>query len=305
MTIPDFQTMMRPILEVHAFGGDVDRKTLRDAVAEKFSLTEEERSELLPSGGQRRFDNRIAWALTHLTHADLLERPARGVTRITERGSKVLHDNPSRVDMAVLRAFPEYREFRRGSDADESDATPSDTTASTPEETLEEAFTTLTDTLAQDLRDKLADGSPEFFEQVVVDVLVAMGYGGSRAAAGKRLGKTGDAGIDGVIREDALGLDAIYLQAKRWDPSRTVGRPDIQAFVGALHGVRASKGVFITTAKYSSEAKDYAENVTPRVVLIDGQELAHLMIEHGVGVSTRRRYELKRIDEDYFFEADA
>lgn len=306
MAIPDFQTLMRPIVELHASGEDFDRGPLRDALADLFELTQDEREELLPSGRQRRFDNRVAWALTHLYHAGLLERPRRGVTRITDRGRQVLDEHSDRIDMSVLNNFAEYREFRSGGTSDDE---PDDRGApigddATPEEVLEAAHQTLTDALAQELRDKLVDSDPAFFEQVVVDVLVAMGYGGSHRDAGQRLGRTGDAGIDGVIREDALGLDAIYLQAKRWDPSRTVGRPEIQGFVGALHGARASKGVFLTTARFSRDAIDYAESVTPRVVLIDGRELAHLMIEHGVGVTTRRRYELRRIDEDYFLEGD-
>lgn len=307
MAIPDFQTLMRPILELHETGEDVERSPLREALAERFELTDAERSELLPSGRRRRFDNRVAWALTHLYHADLLERPRRGVTRITERGRQVLDEQPERIDIGVLRTFEEYREFRSGgSDDDDDGSAPSRADdEATPEEALEAAHQTLTDALAQELRNKLVESDPTFFEQVVVDVLVAMGYGGSHKEAGQRLGQTGDAGIDGVIREDALGLDAIYLQAKRWDPSRAVGRPDVQGFVGALHGARASKGVFLTTARFSREAVQYADTVTPRVVLIDGKQLAHLMIEHNVGVTTRRQYELKRIDEDYFLEGDA
>jgi restriction system protein len=233
VAIPDFQTVMRPILDYHVRdGGTVtDRTAMRDAIADQFGLTDDERNEVLPSGRQRRFDNRVGWALTHLSKGGLLDRPQRGVTTITDRGRKVLEDNPETVDMRVLQEFEEYREFHRGSnDSEDSDESPAvtrmagESTGDTPEETLEAAFTVLTDALASSLRDKLAATSPEFFEQVVVDVLVAMGYGGSRREAGQRLGRSGDEGIDGVIREDALGLDAIYLQAKRWDPSRAVGR---------------------------------------------------------------------------------
>lgn len=300
--------LMRPILEVHADGEPSKRSPLRDALAERFELTQAEREERIPSG-QRRFDNRIAWALTHLVHAELLERPQRGVTRITQRGRQVLTEHPDRVDMGVLDQFEEYRRFRSGSDDDGSEvatttATP-DTGDATPEEILESAFATLNSALASELQDKLVDASPEFFEQVVVDTLIAMGYGGSRQEAGQRLGQSGDGGIDGVIREDELGLDAIYLQAKRWDPSRPVGRPDVQGFVGALQGAKASKGVFITTSRFSKGAVEYAEQVTPRVVLIDGRRLAQLMIGHGVGVTSRQHYDLKRIDEDYFLEGES
>ena len=305
MAIPDFQSLMRPIVELHADGGEVERAPLREALAAKFELTEDERAELLPSGRQKRFDNRVAWALSHLAQAGLLQRPRRGTTRITDRGRRVLSEHPDRIDMGVLATFEEYREFRsRTTEVEDTPATVPTSDLATPEETLEAAHQQLTEALAQDLRDKLVQSDPTFFEQVVVDVLVAMGYGGSHKEAGERLGQTGDAGIDGVIREDALGLDAIYLQAKRWDPSRTVGRPEIQGFVGALHGVRASKGVFLTTARFSREAIEYADGVSPRVVLIDGRRLALLMIEHDVGVATRRRYELKRLDEDYFLEGD-
>lgn len=308
VAIPDFQTLMRPILEHHEDGADHERAPLRNALADRFNLTGQERAELLPSGRQRRFDNRLAWALTYLVHAGLLERPKRGVTRLTGRGPQVLAAYPDRVDMTVLEQFEDYRQFRGGTYETEEEPTPTieatDTGGGTPEETLEASFAVLNDALAKELQDKLTQSSPQFFEQVVVDVLVAMGYGGTRREAGERLGQSGDAGIDGVIREDTLGLDAIYLQAKRWDPSRPVGRPDVQGFVGALHGVRASKGVFITTSRFTVDAHDYAESVTPRVVLVDGRQLAHLMIQHGVGVTTRQQYELKRVDEDYFLEGD-
>jgi restriction system protein len=306
--IPDFQALMRPILVLHQDGQPYRRAPLVRALADSFELTDADREQLLPSGRQRRFDNRVAWALTHLVHAGLLVRPRRGVTVITARGRQVIAQHPDRVDMGVLAGFEEYRQFRDGShDTSIEPATSSATVAAgddTPEEILENAFAALTGALANDLRDKLSEISPTYFEQVVVDVLVAMGFGGSRREAGERLGETGDEGIDGVIREDALGLDAIYLQAKRWAPTRAVGRPEVQAFVGALQGARASKGVFITTSRFTTEATSYAEQVTPRVVLIDGTELALLMIDHDVGVTIRQRYDLKRVDEDYFAEGE-
>jgi restriction system protein len=305
LTIPDFQTAMRPLLEAHEEQVEWARGPLLDWLADRFELTDGDRQEPLPSGRQRRFDNRIAWATTHLFQAGLLERPRRGVTRITDRGRQVLRDHPERVDMSVLNHFDDYREFRqRSRDEDDTDQT-TDTSQgptldATPEETIEAAFEQIEAALGDELLQRLVEASPTFFEQVVVDLLLAMGYGGSRKDAGQRLGQSGDMGIDGVIREDVLGLDAVYLQAKRWEPHRTVGRPDVQGFVGALHGARASKGVFITTAKFSREARDYADSVTPRVVLIGGARLAQLMITHGVGVTTRQRYELKRLDVDYF-----
>lgn len=302
--IPDFQTLMRPLLEAHERQQEWERAPLRDWLADWFDLTEDERADMLPSGRQRRFDNRVAWATTHLYQAGLLERPRRGVTRLTERGRQVLCDHADRVDMSVLNAFDDYREFRKRSrdddTADEPAALPAATTDETPEETIEAAFEQIEAALGDEVLQRLVEGSPAFFEQVVVDLLLAMGYGGSRKDAGQRLGQTGDMGVDGVVREDVLGLDAIYLQAKRWDPDRTVGRPDVQGFVGALHGARASKGVFITTAKFSREARDYADAVVPRVVLIGGTRLAQLMIKHDVGVTVRQHYALKRIDVDYF-----
>lgn len=312
MAIPDFQTLMRPILAAHKERTEWERGPLRERLADEFSLTSDERGEMLPSGRQRRFDNRVAWSTTHLFQAGLLDRPRRGVTRLTDRGRDVLARNADRVDMVVLNDFEDYRNFRHRSrdDSDTDDhaesqpATAVLSTPDTPEETIEAAFEQLNASLGQSLLKHLTEGSPEFFEQVVVDLLLAMGYGGSRREAGEHLGQTGDMGVDGVIREDILGLDAIYLQAKRWDPSRTVGRPEVQGFVGALHGVRASKGVFLTTSRFTREAREYAASVSPRVVLIGGRELADLMITHGVGVSIRQSYELKRIDADYF-EGDA
>lgn len=304
MTIPDFQTLMLPMLRLHGDAEPRSRSTLKRDLGEFFELTPEDREELLPSGRQRRFDNRIAWAVSYLAHAGILDRPKRGHTVLTERGGDVLRDPPDRIDIGYLERFPEFVEFRYGG-SDAKDAAPRDAAATageTPEEQLEEAHAALNATLAEELLEKLLAGSPDFFEQVVVDVLVAMGYGGSHREAGERLGQSGDGGIDGVIREDALGLDAIYLQAKKWATDRAVGRPDIQAFVGALQGERASKGVFITTSRFSRDADEYAATVSPRVVLVDGHQLARLMIDHGVGVTTRQTYAVKRIDEDYFLD---
>jgi restriction system protein len=304
MPIPDFQTLMLPVLEVHADGEDWVRAPLRDALAARFDLTADERAEMLPSGNQRRFDNRLAWTLTHLAQAGLLVRPARGVTRITDRGRAVLAEHRDRVDMGVLNDFEEYRAFRSaGSRSPSNGDRPAVTVDDTPEEAIEAAHQQLTAALADDLLDKMLQAEPDFFEQLVVDVLVAMGYGGSKTDAGQRLGRSGDGGLDGVIREDRLGLDVIYVQAKRWDPSRPVGRPDVQAFAGALQGARASKGVFITTTTFSRQAQDFADSLAVRLILVDGVELARLMIEHGVGVTVRQTYELKRVDEDYFAAA--
>ncbi len=267
----------------------------------EFSVSPEEAEELLPSGTQRRFDNRIAWALSHMVQAGLLTRPSRGVTKITGTGKELLSRHSGPIDISVLNQYPDYVAFRQGSNVTESAAASDPTsTEQTPEETIESAFGALNESLAGELLDRLLQTSPEQFEQIVVDVLVAMGYGGTRREAGQRLGRSGDGGIDGAIREDSLGLDVIYLQAKRWSLDRNVSRPDVQAFVGALEGARARKGVFLTTTRFTNEAREYANSVSVRVVLIDGHELTRLMIQHDVGVATRYTYPVKKLSEEFF-----
>jgi restriction system protein len=267
----------------------------------EFNVSAEEAEELLPSGTQRRLDNRIAWALSHMVQAGLLTRPRRGVTEITKTGKELLSRHSGPIDISVLNQYPDYVAFRQGSNGIESAATTDSTpTDQTPEEAIESAFGALNESLAGDLLDRLLQTSPEQFEQIVVDVLVAMGYGGTRRDAGQRLGRSGDGGIDGAIREDSLGLDVIYLQAKRWSLDRNVSRPDVQAFVGALEGARARKGVFLTTTRFTNEAREYANSVSVRVVLIDGHELTRLMIQHDVGVTTRYTYPVKKLSEEFF-----
>lgn len=316
MTIPDFQSVMRPLLAILADGEEKTVQTIRDTLARQFELTEEELEERLPSGRDRIYRNRVGWALTHLKGASVIESPRRGVYRITNRGRRVLADTPEteRVDLRTLSAFEEYRQFR--SQNGSADATTSATSgpgtatgepdtvsAGTPTERIEAAWGELRAALAADLLDRVREQPPEFFEQVVLDVLQAMGYGGSRGDSAERLGRSGDGGVDGVIREDKLGLDLIYVQAKRW--ADTVGRPHIQQFVGALDGQRASKGVFITTSTFSRDAFEYADAVNPRVILIDGKQLAELMIDHDVGVSVEMTYRIRRVDLDYFGVEDA
>ena len=312
MAIPDFQSIMRPLLAVLADGQDKSVKTIRDTLAQQFGLTEEELEERLPSGRDRTYRNRVGWALTHLKGALVIESPRRGVYRITERGRRVLTETPEteRVDLRTLSAFEEYRRFRSqessgddGASAGTAGTTPDATSAGTPTERIEAASRELRAALAVDVLDRVREQSPEFFEQVVLDVLQAMGYGGSRENSAERLGRSGDGGVDGVIREDKLGLDLIYVQAKRW--TNTVGRPDIQQFVGALNGQRAHKGVFIATSTFSREAIEYADAVNPRVILVDGRQLAELMIDHDVGVSIETIYRIRRVDLDYFGVEDA
>lgn len=305
MAVPDFQTLMRPLLVALQDGHDHRIAAIRAELAEYFALSQTDVDGLIPSGRVTTFQNRVGWAATYLYRTKLISRPKRAVYRITDRGRQVLEQNPDRVDLKVLSQFKEFEEFRQAKSTSASgDEVPTGTGGDdqTPEERIDSAHRELRSALAAELLDRVLDQSPEFFEQLVLDVLHAMGYGGSRDDAAERLGQSGDEGVDGVIREDRLGLDLIYVQAKRW--KNPVGRPEIQKFFGALHGQRATKGVFITTSSFSKEAGDYAEGVTPRVILVDGKELAQLMIEHAVGVTASRVYELKRLDLDYFVSED-
>jgi len=305
MPIPDYQTLMLPLLR---FAGDSNDHTTREAVevlATEFQLTPAERSELLASGQQAIFNNRVGWANSYLKKAGLLESPRRGALRITARGKQILSDNPTRIDVKYLERFPEFIEFRDASRNNRDKATTESvavTTEQTPEEALELAHQSIRVGLAQDILSRILSCSPTFFERLVVELLVKMGYGGSRRDAGERIGQSGDGGIDGIIKEDRLGLDTIYIQAKRWQGS--VGRPEIQKFVGALQGQRAKKGVFITTSSYTAEAIDYASRIDTKVVLIDGKLLANLMMDFDVGVSVSASYIVKRIDSDYFEEGE-
>jgi len=303
MPIPDFQSCMLPLLKHLSDGAE---HTLRDAeehLAVHFKLTPTERAELLPSGRQGVFKNRIGWAHTYLKKAALIESPKRGVFKITDRGTKTLLSSPSKIDIRFLEQFPEFLDFRDSTKSPNGAESQSDLPQSrtTPEESIELAHQSLRDQLAAELLTRILGCSPMFFEQLVVELLVKMGYGGSRRDAGERIGQTGDGGIDGIIKEDRLGLDTIFIQAKRWQGS--VGRPDIQKFVGALQGQRAKKGVFITTSNYTNEAVDYASRIDTKVVLIDGRQLAALMIDFDVGVAPAATFVVKRIDSDYFEES--
>ena len=303
MAIPDYQSLMLPLLR---YAGDGQEHRFRDAVenlALEFQLSADERSELLPSGTAPLFDNRVGWARTYLKQAGLVESPKRGVLRITERGMGVLQTSPPRIDAKFLDQFEALREFRskRSDDTASPQVVPQQEVGSdvnTPEDQLAIAYRRLRQSLEADLLGQVKASAPAFFERLVIDLLVAMGYGGSRQDAGRAIGKSGDGGIDGIIKEDKLGLDVIYVQAKRWES--TVGRPEVQKFAGALQGHRASKGVFITTSTYSKEALDYVGVINSQIILVDGQQLATLMIDHNAGVSTVGMYELKKIDTDYF-----
>jgi len=303
MAIPDYQTCMLPFLRFLADGQEHSLRDAEEALAEHFQLNPAERAELLPSGQQGIFKNRIGWARTYLKKAGLLEAPKRGVFRISDRGLQALASNPGRIDGKYLEQFPEFIAFReapRPATATATEVPESTSTAATPEEAIEAAHQGLRAQLGQELLARILACSPSFFEQLVVELLVKMGYGGSRRDAGERIGQTGDGGIDGIIKEDRLGLDTLYIQAKRWQG--TVGRPEIQKFVGALQGYRARKGVFITTSSYTADATDYVSRIDTKVVLIDGQQLANLMIDFDVGVSVSASYIVKRVDSDYFEE---
>jgi restriction system protein len=299
VAVPDFQSVMHPLLGILRDNNDHSIKSIRDELAIHFSLDQEDIEERIPSGRVTTFQNRVGWAATYLYRAGLVQRPRRAVYRITERGHQVLAENPQRVDLGVLSQFDEFLEFRHTTGTQGNSAeTLTPTSDQTPEERIEDSYRELRSALAEELLERIHDQSSEFFEQLVLDVLHAIGYGGRREGAAERLGKSGDEGVDGMIREDRLGLDTVYVQAKKW--TGNVGRPEIQKFVGALQGQNATKGVFIATSSFSPDAVEYAGKVTPRIILVDGQELAQLMIENDVGVAIAQRYLLKRLDLDYF-----
>jgi restriction system protein len=303
MPIPDFQTLMRPLLLAHADGNEHLNRDLVAQLADQFELTEEERREMLPSGGARLFDNRIGWAKSHIMQAGLLTAPRRAISIITPLGQKALLDNTERIDLRVLQGYESYLEFRnrRKTDEESTPAIEQVEDSQTPEEILENAYLQVRRQIESDLLAQIMSSPPDFLERVVVDLVVRMGYGGSRKDAGKALGRSGDEGIDGIINEDPLGLDVIYLQAKRWEGS--VGRPEIQKFAGALQGQRAKKGIFITTSSFTAEAREFASRIETKIILIDGQLLAKLMFDHNVGVASASNYEVKKIDSDYFNDA--
>jgi restriction system protein len=307
--IPDYQSIMLPLLRLAGDGQEHLFRDAVDALAIEFGLTPSDRVELLPSKTQPVFNNRVGWARTYLVKAGVLESPRRGYFRITDRGTQLLKSVPPRLDTAFLREhYQEFRDFQ----AAKPDTGTSGTAATqgqsqegidvdvTPEESLENAYQNLRRAVESDILVRLQNCSSTFFERVVVQLLVAMGYGGTLRDAGAAIGRTGDEGIDGIIKEDRLGLDVVYVQAKKW--SGTVGRPDIQKFAGALQGQRARKGVFITTSSFSADARAFVAHIESKIVLIDGEQLAQFMFEHNVGVSPASTYEVKKIDADFFEE---
>lgn len=306
MAIPAFQDITLPLLRIVADGEERRLRDVVEAVAERFGLPEDERSRKLPSGQQSVIHNRVSWARSYMVKAGILGATRRGHFKLTDEERRLLQDPPDRIDVAFLREhYPAVREFiesTRNADEDTPLEQRQQPDGETPEESLERAHQHLRGQLAKELLAQVKEMSPEFFERLVVELLVKMGYGGTLRDAGQAVGHSGDGGIDGIIKEDRLGLDVIYVQAKRYD-DQPVSRPAIQAFVGALQGVRARKGIFITTSRFAQPAREYASHIDTRVILIDGEQLAEFMIDYGLGVSTVNTFEVKRVDSDYFTEA--
>lgn len=302
MAIPDYQTLMLPFLRLLEDGAEHRLPEISESLSLEFQLTEEERNELLPSGNQAIMRNRVGWARTYLKKAVLLDSPRRAVFQINDRGREVLADAPEKITARYLRRFEEFCEFQNITSSSD-DITPQDDIeeSQTPTEAIEEAFNTLNNDLAAQVLDAIKQNTPPFFEQLVVQLMQAMGYGGWSKESGQATQFTSDGGIDGIINEDPLGLETIYLQAKRYSDN-AIGRPDIQAFVGALEMRRARKGVFITTSRFSKEALEYISMIEKKVVLIDGKQLADLMIKHNLGVTVKQTYQVKDLDTDYFIE---
>jgi restriction system protein len=294
---------MLPLLKIGADGREHHIKAAIHQLAEQFRLTEGEIKELLPSGVDGVFDNRIGWARTYLKKAGVIEYPKRGYFQITDRDKSVLAQHPAKINVAFLRHYPEFLEFhapkKTGGGTSVDDVEISENGTETPEELLSSGYLKLRKQIEAEILARTKGCPPEFFERLVVKVLTTIGYGGSLADAGRAIGKSGDGGVDGVIKEDKLGLELLYIQAKRWD-NITVGRPEIQKFVGALYGKKAKKGIFITTSTFSKDAKEYADALESKVILIDGAQLAELMFDYGVGVATVNSYVVKRIDSDFF-----
>jgi restriction system protein len=304
MAIPDFQTLMLPLLKAAVIRNDEGKmQDLAEIISAQFKLSESDMEELLPSGRQTTFINRLQWAKTYLQKAGLIESSRRGYFRASERGKAVILENPDRIDMDYLNRFDEYKTWKELVPNDRTDASaPLVIGELNPEESIAKNFELLRRELSVEIIEKVHSFTPAFFERLIVDLLLAMGYGGGRAEMGRALGRSGDGGIDGVIKEDELGLDVVYVQAKRYAAETAVPTREVRDFVGSLEGHRASKGVFVTTSYFPTSAYEFVGRVSKRVILIDGPELSKLMIRHNVGVRVRDVYEIKKIDEDYFVE---
>jgi len=309
MTIPDYQTCMLPLLKLTAQKDELSIREAVDIIADQFNLTEQQKKELLPSGSQRVIANRIGWAKTYLLKAGLLSSPKRGIISSTAEGLKILAQQPEKITLELLSQYPSFQEFKGQTSTKEPLCSSRkerdlqiDETGETPDESLARIYGDCKSATLDELLDKILSCSFSFFEQLVVDLLLKLGYGGSREDAGMALGRSGDEGLDGVIKEDRLGLSVIYLQAKRWKSDSVVGRPEIQKFAGALLGKNAPKGIFITTSSFTREARDYASSLSSKIILIDGKELLDLMWEVDLGLHTTESYLLKKLDLDYLSE---
>lgn len=304
MPIPDFQRVMRPLLAAISDGVEHDLKEVKSKLIVHFSISDNELREKIPSGRAFLFDNRLGWANTYLKKAGLITSARRAYLQITPLGTNFLKEHPDEIKISDLNKIEQFREFHQVKAKEDTAVAATDSTEAeeerSPEEVIDEAFEVILNDLRSDLINTIKSCSPLFFEKLVVDLLIKMGYGGSRREAGTAIGKSGDGGIDGIINEDKLGLDSIYIQAKRWE--NTVPIKEIRDFAGSLLSKKARKGVFITTSDFPKSAYDFVNSIEPRIILIDGQKLASLMVEHGVGVSTKEIYEIKSLDSDYFEE---
>ena len=293
MSIPDYQSLMLPLLKLTKDEKEHSLKDATNVLAKEFNLSEVELAEMLPSARKTRFYDRVGWAGTYLRKAGLLVSPRRGWFQVTKRGLEVLKKPPEKITVNFLEQFDEFVQFRerREKTVENHEASENGGEPQTPEEAIELAYSRIRQSLADEILQTVKNCSPSFFEALVIDVLVKMGYGGTRKDAGKAIGKSGDGGIDGIINEDRLGLDVIYIQAKKWE--NPVGRPEIQKFAGALQGQRAKKGIFITTSTFTKEAQEFASRIESKITLIDGETLSQLMIDYNVGVNLVASYELK------------
>jgi len=304
MAIPDFQSFFYPFLKLSSDRQEHSLKDVREYMTDFFSLTEEDKSEKVPSGTQSKFNNRIYWTKSYFIKAKLIEPTKRAHFKITDLGLEFLEKYKDKISIKDLKEIEEFREFSTGTKEEhlKNEKVEPVMDDKTPLETLEDAYLFIQKQLAHELLEKVKSNTWQFFEDLVVELMVKMGYGGSKNLVRKQIRRTNDEGIDGVINEDVLGLDVIYLQAKRWTKNNSIGRPEIQKFVGALHGKRAKKGVFITTGHFAKNAYEYVKTIDPKVILIDGETLSNLMIEYSIGTTTIEEYQIKKIDLDYFEE---
>lgn len=302
MSIPDYATLMLPLLKFVSDGKEHLIDEISQHLSHLYNLTAEEKEQRIPSGRATFIKSRTGWAKTYLKKAGLLTSPKRGIIQITEKGRELLLKNPDKIDNALLEQYPEFIEFKKAPQKEDGVVSIEATQGEllTPEEIIEKSFYELKAQLTDELLEQIKACSPDFFERLVVDVIVKMGYGGSHKDAARATQRSNDGGIDGIIKQDRLGLDTIYIQAKRWDESRVIHRPEIQKFAGALQGFRAKKGIFITTSSFSDGAREYALSIDTKIVLIGGVEFAQLMIDYGIAVTTHQTYEIKRLDSDYF-----